>query len=73
MLRATFLWIATAIIALTLSSQTCSADEPGWSTQVVARGTYRQQIRSKPIVHRPYRPLHFYGNTVRRIYHRRGR
>ena len=73
MLRAAILSIAIAVIALSLSSQTCSAREPGRSRQVVASGSYRQQIRSKPIVHRPYRPMHFYGNTVRRIYHRRGR
>ena len=33
-------------------------------------GLSRQEIRSMNILDRPYRPLHFYGNTVRRRYHR---
>ena len=35
---------------------------------IVARGQQRQEIKSTPILERPYRPLHFYGNTVRRQY-----
>jgi hypothetical protein len=31
----------------------------------------RQQIRQMPLLMRPNRPGHFYGNTVRRIYYRR--
>jgi hypothetical protein len=68
MSRVIFLSIATAIIVLFLSAGTCDAREP-----VIARGAYRQKIRSTPIVHRPNRPLHFYGNTVRRMHHRRSR
>jgi hypothetical protein len=30
----------------------------------------RQQIEATPIVNRPYRPLHFYGNAVRRAHYR---
>lgn len=55
----------------------CSADwtpltarEPGWSGVIVARGSYRQRLLSTPIEHRPYRPLHFYGNMRRRQYYR---
>jgi hypothetical protein len=33
-------------------------------------GQERQQMRATPILHRPYRPLHFYGNTVRRRHYR---
>ena len=33
---------------------------------IIARGAQRQQIEATPILQRPYRPLHFYGNTVRR-------
>jgi hypothetical protein len=36
---------------------------------VIATGAERQQIAATPIVDRPYRPLHFYGNTVRRRHH----
>jgi hypothetical protein len=44
--------------------------EPGWSPVIVATGEYRVTLRSLPIEHRPYRPLHIYGNTVRRMHHR---
>jgi hypothetical protein len=62
--------LAIATIAFALSTQTCSAREPGWSRRVVVRGAQRQELRSKRLIDRPYRPLHFYGNTVRRVYHR---
>ena len=44
--------------------------EPGWLGVVIARGELREQIESTPILDRPYRPLHFYGNTVRRNHYR---
>lgn len=44
--------------------------EPGWSPVIVATGPMRQQIQSTPIHQRPYRPLHFYGNTLRRMHYR---
>lgn len=47
-----------------------SGQQPGWSPNIIATGEERQQIRATPIEQRPYRPLHFYGNTVRRIHHR---
>lgn len=31
----------------------------------------RQSIKSMPVVARPSRPGHFYGNTVRRVHQRR--
>jgi hypothetical protein len=31
----------------------------------------RSSIKSMPIVNRPSRPGHFYGNTVRRVHQRR--
>lgn len=33
---------------------------------IIAFGAERQQIRETPILERENRPLHFYGNTVRR-------
>lgn len=33
---------------------------------IIAFGAERQQIRETPILERDNRPLHFYGNTVRR-------
>ena len=41
------------------------------SYPVIATGKQREQIKATPITQRPYRPLHFYGNSVRRAHHRR--
>lgn len=46
------------------------SNEPGWLGVVVARGELKQWIDSTPIVDRPNRPFHFYGNAVRRKYYR---
>jgi hypothetical protein len=46
------------------------AQEPGWSGVVIARGDQRRAIEATDILQRPYRPLHFYGNTIRRQYYR---
>lgn len=45
-------------------------NEPTWSYGVVRVGEDRDAIKSMPITERPYRPLHFYGNTVRRMHYR---
>ncbi len=37
---------------------------------IIAFGEQRKQIEATPILERPYRPLHFYGNTVRRRHYR---
>jgi hypothetical protein len=47
-----------------------ASSEPGWLGVVVARGELKQWIESTPIVDRPNRPFHFYGNRVRREYYR---
>ncbi len=44
--------------------------EPGWMSVVVATGDLQKQIEATPIEKRPYRPFHFYGNTVRRMHYR---
>lgn len=46
------------------------SDEPNWSPIVIPRGEYREYIKAMPIEDRPYRPLHFYGNTIRRNHYR---
>ncbi len=38
----------------------------GFDPRVITFGETRQQIQATPITQRPYRPLHVYGNTVRR-------
>jgi hypothetical protein len=62
--------VALALVLLFIGAANATAAEPGWSPVVVARGEYRQQIKSTPIEQRPYRPLHVYGNTVRRQHYR---
>ena len=44
--------------------------EPGWSPHVFASEPEQHILERLDIVERPYRPLHFYGNTVRRMYYR---
>ncbi|QDT06974.1 hypothetical protein K227x_53980 [Rubripirellula lacrimiformis] len=58
------------LLAATVWISDDAAAEPGWSPVIIATGEYRQQIESMPIEMRPYRPLHVYGNTVRRNYYR---
>ncbi|MHB0955175.1 MAG: hypothetical protein ACYC6N_28000 [Pirellulaceae bacterium] len=53
-----------------LGAATSFAKEPGWSGPIIARGAQREQIESMDILDRPYRPLHFYGNAVRRQHYR---
>jgi len=65
-------WAFTLLIlaGMTCLGSSASGQEPGWSGRVIAFGEQRAQIESTPIVHRSYRPLHVYGNTVRRRYYR---
>jgi len=51
-------------------AQLNSAAEPGWYPFVIARGEDRIKIQNTPMHERPYRPMHFYGNTVRRVAYR---
>ena len=53
-----------------LSWTTQAKAEPGWASNVIIRGAERDYVKSLPIELRPYRPFHFYGNTVRRIHYR---
>lgn len=40
----------------------------------MTRAAYRSHVRSMPLLERPNRPGHFYGNNVRRVHHwRHGR
>lgn len=58
------------LVASGLFFASAAMAEPGWDPHVIARGQLKQQIEATPILERPYRPLHFYGNTVRREYYR---
>lgn len=64
-------WVlAVAAVGVALSENTAPAQEPGWLPVIVADGELREQLNATPIGRRPYRPFHFYGNTIRRSYHR---
>lgn len=65
------------LLALTLLSLPADAVAPvavaaqnGFDPRIIAVGEARDQIKSKPIEQRPNRPLHVYGNTVRRRHSR---
>ena len=58
------------IVLIALVATPANAADPGWSPVIIASGEYRQRLQSTPIEMRPYRPFHFYGNTVRRRHHR---
>jgi len=50
------------------------ANEPGWTSRILVPQSEEAVRQATPIMNRPYRPLHFYGNTVRRMhYHGRVR
>ena len=42
----------------------------GWSPKIIIVGEERDCIKSIHILHRPNRPFHFYGNTIRRVHYR---
>ena len=58
--------LAARFILLAMGASSVTAREPGWVRNVIPRPAERRVLRSTPIIHRPYRPLHIYGNTVRR-------
>ncbi len=62
--------LGTGILLAVASTASADSSGPGWLGVVVARGELKQQIESTPIVDRPNRPFHFYGNAVRRKYYR---
>ena len=59
-LAAGILWFASA----------SSAQEPRWCGVIFADDELQQRLEATPIVERPYRPFHFYGNAARRAYYR---
>jgi hypothetical protein len=47
-----------------------AAASTGFDPRIITFGETREQLQSTPILDRPYRPLHVYGNTVRRRHNR---
>ncbi len=67
------LFAAILTISMTVSVSSTRALEPSYprlSPGVIATPQERAQLRSLPIEQRPNRPLHFYGNSVRRMQYR---
>jgi hypothetical protein len=60
--------LAMTVVFWAAASQDAQATDV--ANSVAARDAYRANIRSQHILDRPYRPGHFYGNTVRRRHHR---
>jgi hypothetical protein len=58
-----------ALLIVGSASPALSESPTGWSPVIVATGEYGTKIRAQPIQHRPGRPLHVYGNTVRLFSH----
>jgi hypothetical protein len=55
------------VVVLTVAAATAlPCDASGFDPRVVTFGSERDQIKSTPIEKRPNRPLHVYGNSVRR-------
>ena len=55
---------------ITFSMMPSQITEPTWTSRVLKSPQQREHLASIPIHLRPYRPLHFYGNTIRRSYYR---
>ncbi len=62
--------LALAFLASCLPASRLVAQEPGWHPRVLKLGEDRQRTNRLPVVQRPYRPLHIYGNSVRRLHYR---
>jgi hypothetical protein len=59
-----------AFLAAALAPFSAEAVGTGFDPRVIAFGETRETIKSTPITQRPYRPLHVYGNSVRRRHQR---
>jgi hypothetical protein len=73
MLRKVMLVILFALAFASLGGPATSASESDQRIGAIATRKQREQLRVTPLVNRPNRPLHVYGNTVRWFYHLRVR
>jgi hypothetical protein len=69
----TIIFAALTAAAVFPCPSAAAAAGNGFDPRIVTFGSAREQIKSTPIEQRPYRPLHVYGNTVRRRHARGGR
>jgi hypothetical protein len=68
--RALWLVATTLILPIDNAVAAPAARQTGFDPRVVTFGESREEIKSTPIENRAYRPLHVYGNTVRRRHSR---
>lgn len=61
---------ATFFLAFSCGQNASFGQQPQWTGRVLKVGIDRQYTDSVDILERPYRPFHFYGNTVRRMHYR---
>ena len=61
---------AALVAAMLATVQAVAAQETGWSGAVLPTSPEARQIQQQPILQRPNRPGHVYGNTVRRMHYR---
>lgn len=59
-----------ALLAAAIASLPSEASSTGFDPRIVTFGDSREQIKATPITERPNRPLHVYGNSVRRRHDR---
>ncbi len=57
---------AMAVMAVGIAGASSPAGKQ-WDSRIILRGAERAAVKSMPIEARPNRPLHFYGNTIRRM------
>jgi hypothetical protein len=62
--------IATVATVALVSVSPAAASSAGFDPRIVTFGETRQQIQNTPVLERPNRPLHVYGNTARRRHSR---
>lgn len=61
---------STAVVIPDSAASAAGREGSGVSLKVITFGEERQRLQSTPIEQRPYRPLHVYGNAVRRQHSR---
>ncbi len=54
------------VLSVSLSVIPAAAATQGFDSRIIVFGEERERIQNTPIEQRPNRPLHFYGNSVRR-------
>lgn len=62
--------VFVAVLTASFAPLSADARSTGFDPRIVTFGESREEIKSTPMTQRPYRPLHVYGNTVRRRHER---